>query len=67
VRAVWSSKIRRYRLSASAGVANLGDHGFGLGLATAIVNQNLCTSLGECQGAGAAYATGGSSNKCGFA
>jgi hypothetical protein len=64
---VRSSEIRRQRLGPAAAVANLGDDGFGFGLATAIVNQNLCACLGKCQGAGAAYATGSSGNESGFA
>ena len=65
--AIRSSKIRRYRLSPAAAVANLGDDGVGFGLAAAIVNQTLCASLSECQGASAAYAAGSSSDKSGFA
>jgi hypothetical protein len=42
---VRSSTIRRYYLSPPAGVANLGDDGFGFGLAAAIMNKNLCASL----------------------
>jgi hypothetical protein len=57
-----ADKIRRYHLS-----QNLGDDGFGFRPATSVVNQNLCALLGECQGAGAAYAAGSDSNNSGFA
>jgi hypothetical protein len=46
---VRSSEIRRQGLGPAAAVANLGDDAFGFGLATAIVNQNLCACLGKCQ------------------
>jgi hypothetical protein len=46
--AVRSGKIRSYPLSPAPGIANLGDDGFGFGLAASIVNQNLRAGLGKC-------------------
>jgi hypothetical protein len=64
---VRSSKIGGYHLGPAACVANLGGDAFRFGFAAAIVNQNLCASLGERQRARAAYAAGSPRNKSGFA
>jgi hypothetical protein len=42
--------------------ADLGDDGFGFGLSTAIVNQDLCAFVGKCHSARPADAAGSSGN-----
>jgi hypothetical protein len=60
-------KICGERLSLSAHLGDLGDHGFGFHLATAVVNQNPCTCLSKRQGASAANPAGSSGNQSRFA
>jgi hypothetical protein len=63
VRPIRSLQFGRYHFSPASGFSNLGDDGFGFGLAAAIVNQNLRASVRERQGTGASYAAGSSSDK----
>ncbi len=66
VRPVRRGKIGGDGVSASAGLADLGDDGFGLLHAAAVVDQNLRAHSGEGQRAGAADPTRGAGDESGL-
>jgi len=59
-------KIGGNGVGTPAGLADLGDDGFGLSHAAAVVDKNLRAHSGEGQRAGAAHPTRGAGNESGL-
>jgi len=66
VRPISRRQIGRDYVTAAASFAYLGDDTVGFSRATAVMDENLRTGGGECQGAGAADAAGSAGDECGF-
>src|SRR4029077_1336221 len=66
VRPISRRQIGRDCVTAAASFAYLGDYTVGFSRATSVMDENLRTGGGECQGAGAADAAGSAGDECGF-
>jgi hypothetical protein len=63
---VGHGEIGRDRIGASAGRADLIDHGFGFVGIASVMDDDAGAGGSECQGCGATHSAGRAGNKCGF-